>query len=599
MKSILVSLVLWSLAVGAGAGTFSGNGGQGVSTVGSAPGDDYPTLAAAAADFSGRAGGCTGDWTVLLTTSTLVEPANVAFGNATNGFHVTVKPAPGIDAQILFTAATANPGAPATAWSGNWIIGIPAIGGAMDTLTATDNFTIDGSNNGTTSRNLTITNSPVDAESQLIRVVGACANTTIKNVNLTSNALNTPLNFPIEFTARKTAADLDFAPNGCHVDNCDITTQTGGNSQNVLFRQVSASGKSLTPGTAIDNVTVTSNTITGIYVAVNLGLVANATVSDNRIRMACISNSYQPNGIQHNKSNGTTGWTVNIHGNKFLLWDNVSTSNNRGLGAQVQLDPATASPLTGTYNVYNNFFAGFQYTNTQPIASGGSYRAVVLNCSVAQTDAVARIYHNSFYMPNLPSITAPNACASYHALGINTTNVAYGFHGSMDVKNNIFVMEQNNAVVFFRTSTLAGPGLLTSDYNTFHVGSTGAKIGCYVNSAANQTANYAALWEWQVAGYDTHSEFADPRVPPPPPLGPTRARGLTGVSKATVAPGMGIWVSNTDLHFNGSTILGAYQGIDVGIATDIDGETRTAPVKGADEVPLVQISGARHWESYR
>jgi hypothetical protein len=566
MKRLSMMLVLCFLLGTAHAGTFSANGGQGTSTIGPAPGDDYPSLAAAAADFSGYAGGCTGDWTLLINTPILIEPDNVAFGNATNGYNVTMKPASGITAQVQFTKTTEHASG---TWSGKLLIGTASTTALQDELTSTSNFTIDGSNNGTTSRDLTITNDSIDFETQLIRVVGGCNNTTIKNVIL--NSIGTSLNFPIEFTERRTATDIDHIPSGCVVDNCDITAATGTNVQAILFRQVSASGHSILigEGPSIENVTITSNTIFGKSSCVNLGMVGSALVTDNILSG---SPTYYA-GIYH--LGWRDGYTITITRNKFVYWNFDDTS---GLAPQVELDLRIEAPMSGTYNINNNFFAGFQTDGTGDITTGGSYRGIHIKCSSPQSSAVTNIYHNSFSMPNIPRLKRTNACASYYAVGINTTNIAYGFYGTVNVKDNIFVMEQNNAVVFFRTSTSAGPGTLVSDYNTFYLGSVGAKMACYINTGANQVANYATLADWQDAGFDTHSLIADPRVAPTPEIGK--------------------WVSSTDLHFD-APANDIFSGVDVGIATDIDGETRVVPVIGADEVPVLTPTNAHGWDLYQ
>jgi hypothetical protein len=229
--------------------------------------------------------------------------------------------------------------------------------------------------------------------------------------------------------------------------------------------------------------------------------------------------------------------------------------------------------LTGEYNITNNFFAGYQYTGPQAIATGGSYRGVLVRATTTTAVADVRIYHNSFHMPNIPNITSPNRADSYFAVGVNSTNVNYGFNGTVDVKNNIFDVEQNNIVVFFRTSTLPGSGSLTSNYNTYYLGGAGARMAAYINTGANTTANHATLESWQAAGFDTQSLIANPRV---------------------ASAGLGKWVSATDLHFDGP-VSPDFTGTDVGVAADIDGEVRTVPIIGADEVELANITAARDW----
>ncbi|MGI8905713.1 MAG: hypothetical protein ACR2IE_04395 [Candidatus Sumerlaeaceae bacterium] len=564
---IVCTIVL--LANFASAGTFTGNGGQGLSKVGPLITDDYPSLDAAAKDFSSRIGGSTGDWTLEITTTSLVEPNNIAFGNETNGFKVTVKPAAGLNVDVKFTTTTTNI---TGGFTGNWLIGLSGITNQADIMTTTSNFTIDGSNNGSASRNLTISNVAFTNNISLIRVVGGCQNTTIKNCVLVSSTTGASQTFDVEFTCRRTTAGFSNIPSGCHISNCDmsIVSAPGANAQNILFRQASVGN--VPPGSAMDNATITSNTIKGYRQPINLGFVSNATVSDNILSTTIPlgDTALVATGLSHG-ANATSGWTVNILRNRFVNWQTDATAQ-RGLGPQLDLSGGIVAPQTGTYNVFNDFSTGYNYNNATAVTGTlGSYKAVQV--SGTSCTAAVKIYHNSFNMPNIPLMANATKADVYNAVAITAT----GFAGSVDVKDNIFRYEQNNGVVFYRNNSILQTGTFTSNFNTFYL-ANGATMASYQNTTL--TPNYADLSAWQGAGFDLNSNISNPTVP--------------------AAPGLGKWASSTDLHFD-SDPGSVYLGTGTGVLTDIDNEARngSAPVKGADELLITTIvTGARDWELF-
>lgn len=567
MNRLILSCLIASCLSTAVAGTFTANGGLGTSTVGSLGTDDYPSLDAAAKDFSSRAGGSAGDWTLLITTTSLVEQNNIAFGNDTHGFKVTVKPATGLNVDVKFTTTTTNI---AGGWTGNWIIGLNSITNLADVMTTTSNFTIDGSNNGSTSRNMTISNVAFANSISLIRVVGGCQNTTIKNCVLVSANTGTGQNFDVEFTCRRTTSGNSSIPVGCHVDNCDMSliAAVGANAQNILFRQASVGN--VPAGSAMDDVTITSNTIKAYRQPINLGFVSNATVSDNILSSTIPIGdvSLVATGLSHG-ANGTSGWTVNILRNRFIDWESDGTAQ-KGLGQLLDLSGGIVAPQTGTYNVFNNFFTGFNYNNAaQVTGTNGTYKAVQV--SGTSCTATVKIYHNSFNMPNIPLMNNATKADVYNAVAI----ISSGFAGSVDVKDNIFRYEQNNGEVFYRNNSGFQTGTFTSNFNTFYL-ANGASMAAYQN--ATLTPNYSTLTSWQTAGFDTNSNIGNPTVATP--------------------PGVGKWVSSTDLHFDGDP--GAlYLGSGAGVTSDIDNEARSVstPVKGADELAInVSATAASDWQ---
>jgi hypothetical protein len=557
MKSLLSLSLIGLLASQSFAALYSTTG-QGTSTVGSV-GDDYPTLDAAAKDFSSRVGGSTGDWT-LLVTANLTEPNNVAFGNSTNGFKVTVKPASNVSPTITFTTTTANN---TGAYTGNWLIGTSAITNLADNMTTTSNFTIDGSNNGSTSRDMTIQNAPFTGDIQLIRVVGGTQNTTIKNCNLVSNG--SAQNFDVEFCCRKVGTTSYF-PTGCRVENCDLYLPTGSNAQNILFRQVQGV-TAVDTGRAMDDVTITSNTIRGNRQLINMGFVANANILDNICSLTVPLASGNTPAFISQGANGASGWTVNILRNKIVNWETqaatATAGTQRGFGTLCDLGGGITAPLTGTYNVVNNFFTGFLYSSTTASGTNGIYRGVQMSGS-----ANVNVLHNSFNMTNTSLMTTANRGDNYNVIALTAT-----YAGNAVVRDNIIRQDQNNGVVFYRSAS-ATTSTLTSNDNTFYLGN-GAQMASYMNTTA--APNKVDLAAWQSTGFDGTSNIADPTVAAPPYTGK--------------------WVSSVDLHFTTNPGV-QYLGAGAGVTTDIDNQARSVatPVKGADELAISNVSAAADWQ---
>ncbi|HPB31695.1 MAG TPA: right-handed parallel beta-helix repeat-containing protein, partial [Candidatus Sumerlaeota bacterium] len=277
--------------------------GQGVSTVGTIPGSDYATLAQAAADFNGLAGGCTGDWTLLIN-SDLTEPANVPFGNSTNGYMVTMRPAPGVEPVVSMTAATVG------TVPGHLIIGAGAAN-SFGALIKTDNFTINGcSDDAFSTRSLTfINNNAAIVNSRLILVVGDSDNVTIKNCHITNRSTrDTALScVGVEFLSRTDGVN-DFIPDNGTVQNCAITARGASSGTGRYGTGVKQTNSGIiTSGRAQTGFKVMDCDIQARYVGVFLGQTAGATVSNNRIRLNQYYPTQQIYGIYHVNANGASG----------------------------------------------------------------------------------------------------------------------------------------------------------------------------------------------------------------------------------------------------------------------------------------------------
>jgi len=160
--------------------------GQGTSTIGTTL-CDYSTLYDAAWDFDTTPN--TGSWTMLVQTD-LTEPVADFFGNTVlSGSTITLKPGTGVNPTITFTNPSDNAG-----WTGDFIIGANFSNNGSNyanIYTKTDNFVIDGSNNGTNSQNLTLAAATTQTfANRIITEGGACNNVVIKNCKLENKPIS-------------------------------------------------------------------------------------------------------------------------------------------------------------------------------------------------------------------------------------------------------------------------------------------------------------------------------------------------------------------------------------------------------------------------
>lgn len=527
------------LAGTAPAATFTANGGAGSSTIGS--GGDYATLADAAADFTGSATPVTGDYTFLITGN-LAEPANVSFSKATNGFTVTLRPAPATNPVVTFSQTTDN-----ASPSGHIIVGSLL---SAWTLTATDNFVIDGSNTvGGTTRNLTLTNTAATSfpNSRLVRFVGA-KNGVVRNCILTNNTTNNAQScFAVDFTAR----DAAFPDNGL-VENCAITI-TGGTSCQGVAANVSGTQPA---NTATTGLVIRNNTITARTRGVFLNVVSNCDILNNVISVRQTAAGVLSHGIYHLSSNATDAWTMNIRNN--AINDLRSAANAPGsFGLRgITLEGGPAAPRRGTYNVVNNIISGFNFTATLATPIDIVYNGIF--CNGASVDL--NVYHNSIHMIDW-SAKVSGASAN-NVQGVIASSTADTM--KLDVRNNIIKLSSPAPNAAGVVKGVAQN--LTINHNN---------IVSVANSGRIAGVNYANLAAWQGAGYDLQGKSIDPQ---------------TGTTP-------GVWVSATNLRFTDFP-GGLNAGVPIaGITTDVDGTTRdaTRPWPGVHEQQVggvpVNLSG--------
>ncbi|MCX7919251.1 MAG: hypothetical protein N3A72_06525 [bacterium] len=543
MYLIVVITMSWCLMITAGnAKKYSDPpSGQGLSTVGT--GGDYATLYEAALDFTTTAN--TGNWTVEILSDTIEPPYTIIFANTVGSNTVLIKPAAGVTATINITQTIDNPG-----YSGHIYIGCRSTtsGAGLDDLVKTDNIIIDGSNNGTNTRDLTFINQDTTITyAQIFRIVGDCDNITIKNCNIINRTRASAASpHAIQFTSRMTTnATVGLIPDNGKVLNCYIVCTSSVSGHGITVGFSTAAGFPLPTGTCASGMEFRNNLIEARTRGIFLNGVANATIAGNTVRVNQLSTGWYSAGIWHFSANGASGWTMDIYNN---VLDKLYSGNTHG-GAAYGIGGLDLRNSGGTYNVFNNMLTGFALGGTTVNTSNVIYRGIY-----AVGNNTCNIYHNSINMAGNPN---------YQGLVANNANALISGVTTVRIKNNIIRQAQVGAAcISIYGLDSATPGMLECDYNDLYADTAaGATTGRWFG------VNQLTLSNWTtVTGVDINSQDVDPFA--------------TSPNK---------WVSETDLHFTGVNASPLAPGIPITspfpITTDIDGNQRSisTPWKGCDE----------------
>ncbi len=497
-----------------------GSGGiTGTVTIGAA--GTYPSLTGAGGLFAAiNGGGLTGNTTVNILDASVTESGATALNQMSFGcggpFTLTIKPNTGVTSTLTGSLAS------------NALIRI-----------LSSNVVIDGSNSGTTSRDLTITNTSATGPSVIL--LGSTGTTTTTNTTLKNaviiNGVNTAS--AIVVSDGTTLGNPGYFTNVTIQNNsiqkayiglyCNVAPVAGnGNGINITSNSLNTTG---------------ANQIryTGIYVQGADG----ATVSGNDIGNFETTSGESKRGIWF--ATGTTNSIVE----KNLIHD-INYTGTSGYGAYgVAISTGLAA---ANVTVRNNMIRNISGDADSYASFGGTYSPVGIYVFGAGQAGV-NLYYNTIYL----SGNTLNFSSGAYSFGILLDNTA-----AANIKNNII---NNNLGRLGTTGVGAvGVGAFTSasqftslDYNDYWVASTGSgtnsigKIG---------VTDYATLATFKAAtGADANSRNVQP-----------------------------VYVSATDLHLSNTPagtnwcLNGAAIPI-AGITSDIDGDVRNAatPDIGADE----------------
>lgn len=500
---------------------------------------------------------------------------------------------PEIPGSIATNTVTFRPGAGVT----TSITGAGIVTGAL-IYVAGKNIIIDGSNNGTSSRNLTITNSNGSSNVVIIGNAGTDSLTALKNVTLKNTII---INGGYTYSALIISSNSGAAGffNDININNNSIRNALNGISANATVLAGNGSGLLINGNdingsganavvkygiqiSGVDGVTVSNNNIAnitsstefirGIYfvTGTNSGSITGNTITS----LSSTGASNGLNGIQTSSTTatsivisnntisslsvaGTTGVSgissgspyVTINNNK--IYDIKSTTASSGARG-IYLSTPVANP--GASNIYNNIIYDVAAYGS-PTVSDNSYGIYVTG------GGSNNIYYNTVNMNTNQTSTAAYPSA---ALYIHTTVAAL----SLNIKNNIFVNTQNGgnpaANRFAIYSAVANTNFNSIDNNDYYT--AGTNLGYIGGTARTTLANIVTGFGGNVNSVNVLPSF-------------TSATNL--------------------LPTSGSDLIGNSIS---GITTDFGGTTRLSPPSmGAYEVAIPGIWSATAassvWES--
>jgi len=464
-----------------------------------APNGIYATITAAVNDLTDR--GVSSAVTLLLVDGTYLTETypfvlNSVLGvSATNT--ITIKPATGISPVISGASA----------------------GGPIFKIYNTSYVTIDGSNNGTTSRDMSIENTSTTTP-QVIWI-GSSGTTPITNVTVKNCSIKNGVNS----SSAVVISDGNASGTGGYFNNITIQNNTikqayigiytisvaaAGNGSGTLItgNDLNTSGadavrlcaiylQGIDGGTVSNNNignnanTVDASNLTGIWFATS---TVNSTISGNTVTNIS-GTSTAPRGIYI--TSAVANANITITGNNVNTLTSSSTATTIGIAA--------ASTTSGV-NITKNRVYDISNTNTSGYTAYGINLASTL--TPANINAINNVIYN-IYTYGDASFTAWNGYGIYITSGgnyniyynsINLTteqtsaigvpaciNIASGVTG-LDIRNNIFQTNQtvgtNRYAIICNSANTAFTNI---NYNNYYT--TGTNIG-YIGSDRSNLANW-------------------------------------------------------------------------------------------------------------
>jgi len=441
---------------------------------------DFTTLTEAANNINHR--GCGGAVTIMLTNnaSTPYNSANgevfpITFGviplaSATNS--VLLRPSPGMSPVITGLSST-----------------------SVLFFNGTDYFTLDGSNSGTSTRDLLIENTSTGNWVAAVQVasLGSAAGAnflTFKNNIIRGGGSGNQASYTYAFSAGSTIGSA-----GYDNDNMTITN----NEFSRAYYAVYLGGMY----TSMDNLLFTSNTVgsdvNGYYVG-NTGLYLtgiSGTISGNTVK-GIIGTATTPTGIYAGAGVKNTLISKNdIHAIKGIPGQGYC-----GTGISVDL-----ASLGSNVTIANNILYDITGDGTSNIYS---YGTAGIKISGISTDV--KVYYNSICLSGMISRSAASNDISA-AIHVWTSAT------QIDIRNNIFSNSLENttgvAKAYGIYSDAPATAFTNLDYNNYFITGREAVFG-YIGGS--DKANLAA---WQSAtGKDANSITSDPAFNSPSVLVP-------------------------------------------------------------------------------
>jgi|GEM_PF-1292319 len=489
----------------------------GTYTVGT--GGNYATIKDAVAAYNTAA---------CLTGAVVFSLTDASYGSET--FPITINNRADASATNTLTIRPA---------SGNTVTLSGSNSTAIFNLNGADYVTLDGSNNGSDSRDWSITNT-YSSGGAVVSVTSATGtgndahNVTISNLNLTAG------------TNTASAYGIFSTVSGNNVTTNYLTIQNNNIQKAYYGVYITGSGGSSNPHT---NLLISRNSIGSdipgnyvIYYGIYLYGATNPVVSHNRIFNMIQSGARNNAGINMDYVTGGS-----IDANSI---ENVHSTSTSGYGAYgINFGGSSSNGIT----ISNNMISGIMTANYS--SSSTTYNAFGIRL---YGNSNIKIYHNSINM--FGDVTSGSS------MGMSANICLYYYSTTdLDIQNNILVNTQNfgtnGSSAYNIYSDVANSSFATLN-NNLYFGTTGTSTTWMV--AKTSTSTYNTLADWQTATSLDANSFS---------VAPT----FTGNNDLHLVPLPNAAIDN--------------RGTDVGIAADFDGDARSAtkPDVGADEfdAPLV------------
>lgn len=444
---------------------------SGTYTVGG--GGAYATLTDAIADVNTK--GLAGNTTFSILNS-LTEAGTMTINQWTEcgagNYTLTIKPAAATTPTISTSSTT-----------------------AVLKLNGADRVIIDGSNNGSTSRDMTISNTNTGTSSAVIWVASASAsdganNNIIKNCNLTGNATTTTLMGIFQggtASISTTGSALTNNASNTYQNNQVTLVQYG-----VFVRGVDAA----TLGTGLQ---VIQNTIgtpaNGFgFTGVTVQYQTAALIESNEIQNQVQASTANSGGVIILDNQNSTISKNNIHN---LNYTGSSTGKMVGIHTSSATYNVVGSPSNLT--ISNNIIYDLKSTatstswNTSGISNGGGYGD--------------KYYYNTVYLTGSLSGTGGtggSACFA-NGNGLTSTNA-----DALDLRNNVFAMTGTSvaaATLYAHYTTRTSLAGFTLNYNSLFVNATAPAVGHYGRFNA---VNYTTFANWQAVAGEANSIGVNP-----------------------------------------------------------------------------------------
>lgn len=429
--------------------------------VGESTGTNFTSLSAAVSALN--AGTIIGN-VVLEITSDITEAANIGL-KQTSENTLTIRPDQNlITRTITFDHAADDNSGP----SGAFCIGIGSSIAWAD-LTPTKNIIIDGFSavSGDTRRLKIATATTHNRGNGPIVILDDCSNIQIKNCIIEHNGatVGTATGIYAIYLRVNTLYGTKKMPTDITMENNDIICNKQGNSQGIAIYANAA------PSSVATGIIIKNNNISVQHRGLFLYYLNGLEVSGNEFKVNQVGLNSVLSGAIIGGSTSIDG-SINIFNNKFIeLKSANSTAGAFGIRAIIASGAATS-----TWNIYNNFFTGFDKTS----ATSGETMLQAIRCG-----STCFIYNNTFYLNTLTKkptyIAAPtDANGSYCAINIAA--------GTPELKNNIFISNEDAVYNFAIRGTVSG----VSDYNNMYLkaGNTNARINStFATFATYRTAN--------------------------------------------------------------------------------------------------------------